>query len=164
MIRNTKRRSNKNDTIIMVVALFVMLLAGGISMSTINTDQNVKSMQVAAIEPLNPLNLAEQAAMAGIKAAKGHIECHSIKKPGSLPRQFYVNGGRFEVEWDDINIADSTVNIVSTGYYESDSKKTYTSRLESVIDLSFMPSHNQQILSDYYMSHPKNHAIKQTGN
>lgn len=163
-MRNSNRRNNKSDTVITIVALFVMLIAGGISISTISTNQNVQSLQVSAIEPVNPVSLAEQAAMAGIKAAKSHIECHGIKKPGGLPRQFYVNGGRFEVNWDEINVTDSTVHIVSTGYYESDGKKMYTSRLESIIDISFLPSHDQRILSDYYMSHPKNRAIGQSGN
>jgi len=67
--------------------------------------------------------------------------------------QYFVNGGRFEVAWDDINLADSTVNIVSTGSYEFDSGNTYTSKLESVIDLDLLSSHNQQILSGYYNNH-----------
>ena len=150
---NTRNTNSRSEIAVTIVAMFVLLLVGGISLTTISISQNTQTMTDTAYEPFNPVNKAEQAAMAGIKAAKGHIECHGIKKSGGLPQQYFVNGGRFEVAWDDINLVDSTVNIVSTGFYEFDSGNTYTSKLESVIDLNLLSSHNQQILSGYYNNH-----------
>ena len=150
---NAKRESNRSDTAVTMVVLCVMLLAGGISIATINTDQNSQLQDNSILETVDPFDKAEQAAMAGIKAAKGHIECHGLRENGSLPEQYFVNGGRFEVAWDDINVNDSTVHIVSTGFFELSTDKIYTSQLESVIKVNFLTTHGQQFLKDYYKHH-----------
>jgi len=155
---NEKRNSNRSDTAVTMVVLCVMLLAGGISIATINTDQNSQLMDNSVLEIADPFDKAEQAAMAGIKAAKGHIECHGINESGGLPEQFFANGGRFEVAWDEINVNDSTVHIVSTGYYELNLDKIYTSQLESVIKVDIFATHSQQILKDYYKNHSRNYG------
>ena len=153
MALNTKRNNSRNDMVITIVALTVLIFAGGISIATINTDHKKSYLNDSILEPLDPFDKAEQAAIAGIKAAQGHINCHGIKESGGLPERFYANGGRFKVSWDDINIEDSTVHIVSTGYFETNDENTYTSHLESEIKVELAVTHNQKILSEYYKNH-----------
>jgi hypothetical protein len=139
------RSKNRSDSVVMIFALFAIFLAGGISIATITTDHNT---EVAFKD--NPISKAEQAAYAGIQAAKGHIQCHGRTQSGSLPRQFYVNGGKFEVTWENINLSDSTVHVISTGFYDVDGGKSYSSKLETVMKITLLSSHQPPILDDYY--------------
>lgn len=158
MPRIVDRSKNRSDTIVTIFALFAIFLAGGISIATISTDLKTHSSHNAEIMQDNPVSKAEQAAFAGIQAAKGHIECHGRIQSGSLPRQFYANGGRFEVTWEDIDLSDSTVHIISTGFYELDGGKFYSSKLETVMKVKLLSSHQPPILDKYYRRN-NNHAV-----
>jgi hypothetical protein len=52
--------------------------------------------------------------------------------------------------WDDINLNDSTVHIISTGYCRDNNGKEHITRLESVVKIDLLVSHHQPILHDYY--------------
>jgi hypothetical protein len=158
---------NRSDSFVTIFAIFAILLAGGISIGTMSSNEAIPNIVA------DPLDRAEQAAFAGIQAAKGHIECHGIKHRGALPQQFFANGGRFEVAWDEPNPADSTVRVVATGYYESilDPEKgnshIYSSRLESVLKVNTVSTHSNgpAILDHYYQRNlPKSAIIKTSSN
>jgi hypothetical protein len=144
----------QNDRLVTVFAVFAIIVAAAISFASFgNRDFDIPLAE-------NPEDLAADAAAAGIQAAKGHIECHSLKSGGSLPRQYYVNGGRFEVSWGEFNPVDSTVKIISTGYYklpgitDEFGAKSYCARLETDIKVNLIATHNQSpILARYYQRH-----------
>jgi len=140
----------------MIAALCVVIFAGAMTFSPI-TGKNNQQAGKAAAETTNPFDMAEQAAMAGISAARGHIECHGIRQRGGLPRQFYVNGGSFEVTWGEVNLADSTVHVISVGYLESGLGAAYTSTLQSDLRVNLLPAHSQTILLHYYQEHANPH-------
>jgi len=144
----------QNDRIVTVFAVFAIIVAAAISFASFGNHE------IATPIAENPEDQAADAAAAGIQAAKGHIECHSLKSGGSLPRQYYVNGGRFEVTWGEFNPIDSTVKIRSTGYYELPGiadefgAKSYCARLETDLKVNFIATHNQTpILARYYQRH-----------
>lgn len=117
----------------------------------------------------DPTSKADEAASAGIQAARGHIECHGLKQQGALPRQFFANGGRFEVAWSDFNPTDSTVRVISTGYYEIPGlpdefgAKSYCTRLESTLKVNLISTHSQTpILARYYTRYLNSVATKAT--
>lgn len=143
-------RSNRSDIIVTVFAVFAILLAGGISVATISTDRNTDTGLSNSVMDMEPLTRAEQAAVAGVSAVRGHIECHGITEGGGLPDQYYANGARFSAYWDKINLADSTVRIISTGYCLDDEGLEYTTEYESVIKVDLMALHDHPILEDYY--------------
>jgi hypothetical protein len=146
-----------NDRLVTIFAIFAIFMAAAISFATLGNHE------IIAPVADDPNDQAMEAAEAGIQAAKGHIECHSLKSGGSLPRQYFVNGGRFDVAWSALNPEDSTVQIVSTGYYEvpgmSDEfgAKNFCARLETNLKVNLIPTHNQApILAKYYQrSQPK---------
>jgi len=144
------RQDNRSDIVVTLFALFALLLAGGISIATITTDNEVKSSAKIDLGLEDPLNKVEIAARAGIDAARGHIQCHGITKSGGLPSQYYANGARFEVAWDKIDLSDSTVHVMSTGFINHDDGQIYTSKLESVLKVDLMVSHEVPILHEYY--------------
>lgn len=142
---------NQGDRVVTVFAIFAIILAVAISVVTMG------SHEIIQLPVDDPMSRADEAASAGISAAKGHIECHGLKQRGALPRQFFANGGRFEVAWGDLNPADSTVRVVSTGFYEIPGipdefgAKSYCSRLESTLKVNLIATHNQSpILARYY--------------
>ncbi|NLI16528.1 MAG: hypothetical protein GX409_09615 [candidate division Zixibacteria bacterium] len=150
----TESSAKQNDRLVTVFAVFAILIAIAISFASLGNHDIVSP----AVE--NPEDIAADAAAAGIQAAKGHIECHSLKSGGSLPRQYYVNGGRFEVIWGEFNPIDSTVKIRSTGYYELPGvadefgTKSYCARLETDLKVNLIATHNQSpILARYYQRH-----------
>ncbi len=153
---------NRSDTVITIFALFAMLLAGGISIATINTDQQSKSPGSSMSGLADPLEMAEQAALAGLDAARGHIECHGIRARGGLPEHFYANGARYKVTWDDINLGDSTVFVVSTGLYTLGDGETCNTKLESVIKVDLMVSHEKPIFHEYYLKNSKYRTVRET--
>lgn len=141
----------KTDRIVIIFAVFAIIMAAAISFATLGNHE------VTAPQAEDPGDRAAEAAAAGIQAAKGHIECHSLKSGGSLPRQYFANGGRFEVAWSEFNPADSTVQIISTGYYEIPGMadefgaKSYCARQETNLKVKLVPTHNQTpILARYY--------------
>jgi hypothetical protein len=151
-----EKRGKTGDTVITLFAVFSIILAGGISIATITTDQNTEMGRNISIYDTDPLTQAEQAAIAGIHAVKGHIECHGITENGGLPYQYYANGARFEAVWDDIDLADSTVHIISTGYSQNDLGEKFTTKFESIIKVDLITAHNQSILHDYYRANREN--------
>jgi hypothetical protein len=141
----------QNDRLVTVFAIFAIILAAAISFATLG-DKNI-----IAPSAENPVDQAADAAAAGIQAAKGHIECHSLKSGGALPRQYYANGGKFEVAWGEFNPIDSTVKIISTGYYDIPGMadefgaKNYCARLETDMKVNLTATHSQTpILPIYY--------------
>ena len=150
MSKNGRGYWSKSDNLVTVFAIFAILLAGGISLGTMSQPE-ITQQPVA-----DPVKLAEQAAYAGIEAARWHIECHGLKAGGALPRRFYVNGGRFEVAWDGLNQADSTVRVLSTGYYEiaGDSleieNRVFCSMLETIIKIDCTAHPRSEILARHY--------------
>ena len=158
-----KRSGNRSDTIVTLFALLAIFLAGGISIATISTDKNTDSGDHYAIGVADPIGQGELAAMAGISAAKGHIECHGITEGGGLPESYYANGARFEVAWDEINLADSTVYIVSTGYVSQADGQVFSSVIESVTKIDLLTAHEPPIMHDYYKSHSQPSLIHNTG-
>lgn len=161
MPRIIDRSKNRSDIIVTIFALFAIFLAGGISIATISTNHKTHSRHNAEITLDNPVIKAEQAALAGIQAAKGHIECHGRIQSGSLPQRFYANGSRFEVAWEDIDLRDSTVHIISTGFYELDEGKFYSSKLETVIKVKLLSSHQPPILDEYYTKNLNHFSLKE---
>jgi hypothetical protein len=152
---------NRSDSFVTIFAIFAILLAAGISVGTMNSRETIPDIVI------DPVDRAEQAAFAGIQAAKGHIECHGIKHRGALPQQYFANGGKFSVAWDEPNMNDSTVHVVATGYYESlldpesGSAHIYSSRLESVVRINIVSAHSNGvgILEHYYQRSIQNNAI-----
>jgi hypothetical protein len=141
----------QNDRLVTVFAIFAIILAAAISFATLGNH----SLAAPSVE--DPADQAADAAAAGIQAAKGHIECHSLKSGGALPRQYYANGGKFEVAWSEFNPIDSTVRIISTGYYEIPGMadefgaKNYCARLETDMKVNLTVTQNQTpILARYY--------------
>ena len=158
-----KRSSNRSDTIVTLFALLAIFLAGGISIATISTDKQSDSLGQYNIGIDDPIGQAELAAMAGISAAKGHIECHGLTESGGLPGSYYANGARFEVAWDEIDLTDSTVYIVSKGYVSQADGQIFSSVIESVTKIDLLASHDRPILHDYYIGHSQPSLTKNPG-
>lgn len=158
------RQDNRSDIVVTLFALFALLLAGGISIATITTDNEVKSLNKIDLGLEDPLNKVEMAAKAGIDAARGHIQCHGITESGGLPSQYYVNGARFEVVWDKIDLSDSTVHVISTGFINHDNGQIYTSKLESVLKVDLLVSHEIPVLHEYYMKNGHDITIESEEN
>ena len=144
------RKGNRSDTVITLFALGAILLAGGISLATISTDNNSGIGQAIDIYEADPLSRAEQAAFAGISAARGHIECHGITESGGLRDQYYANGARFSAVWEEINMVDSTVKVTVIGYCQDDSGEEYKTRFESVIKVELLKAHGRPPMHEYY--------------
>jgi len=144
------RNGNRSDIVVTLFAVLAIVMAGGISIATISTDKQADSFDKFNLGMADPVSKAETAALAGIEAARGHIECHSITESGGLPAQYYANGARFEVAWDEIDLTDSTVHIVSTGFISQNDGKIFSSIIESVHKVDFVASHERPILHDYY--------------
>ncbi len=144
----TGQFENKTDTVILIFSALAVLVAGTLSMATISQDR-----QVDPFDSANPTQRAEAAAVAGLDAARWHIECHGRVSSGGLTPKYYANGGIYEVEWDDVNMTDSTVMVRSRGDFSWGDDKHYEVNLESKIKLEFLPSHNQKIMDAYYTGH-----------
>ncbi|MCP4580460.1 MAG: hypothetical protein GY839_02500 [candidate division Zixibacteria bacterium] len=144
------RHGSRSDVVVTLFALLAIVLAGGISIATISTEKQADPFGAEDLSLTDPVGKAETAALAGIDAARGHIECHGITESGGLPGQYYANGARFEVAWDKINLADSTVHIVSTGFMSQDDGKIFSSIIESVHKIDFLASHDRPVLHEYY--------------
>jgi hypothetical protein len=147
------KKGNRSDMVVTLIAIFSIIMAGGISIATITTDQNTDSAPVSLnIYDADPLARAEQAAVAGIHAAKGHIQCHGVVEKGGLPDQYYANGARFMTVWDDLNLSDSTVHVVSTGYCRDANGEEHVTKLESIMKIDLLFAHQPALLQDYYNS------------
>jgi len=146
------RSENRGDFLLTFIAIGVILLAAGITVGKVKDDGH----SATTVSIADPVAVAEAAAYAGIEAAKGHIQCHGSSGKGALPKQFYANGGRFEVVWDNFDAADSTVRVLAYGYCdipgaEGGNGWTYTTRLESVIKIDRTHSNDRnKILRGFY--------------
>lgn len=135
----------RTDMVVLIFSTLAVLIAATLSMATISTNKDG-----IIYETLDPLKKAEDAANAGVDAARWHIECHGRTGAGGLTPKYFVNGAIYTVEWDDVNLADSTVNVRSRGDFTRGDDKHYEILVESRIKIEFMPSHKQEILSEYY--------------
>jgi hypothetical protein len=115
-------------------------------MATITSKSDKNVIYTANI----PGEIADEAARAGLNAAKWHIECHGRTSAGGLAPRFYVNGAIYSVKWGDINPGDSIVEIKSVGSFASGPGQSYRSILESKIKIDFLPAHKNTILTSYY--------------
>lgn len=135
----------RTDTVVLIFSTLAVLIAATLSMATISTNHN--SM---ATDSPDAAERAEAAAVAGIEAARWHIECHGRTEAGSLAPKYYVNGAIYSVEWDNVNMADSTVMVRSIGEFTWGDDSPNGVMVESKIKLEFLPTHSQDILRDYY--------------
>ena len=94
--------------------------------------------------------MASAAAYAGLDAAKWHIECHGRTESGSLAPHYHINGAIYIVEWDDVNLSDSTVTVRSRGILRSAQQENYSIDILNRIKLEFLPAHRNEILTSYY--------------
>jgi len=135
----------RTDTVVLIFSVLAVMIAATLSMATISTNHNTM-----ATDSPDPSERAEAAANAGIDAARWHIECHGRTEAGGLTPKYYVNGATYAVEWDNVDMTDSTVTVRSLGDFSWGDDKHYEIYVESKIKLGFLPSHNQEILKDYY--------------
>jgi hypothetical protein len=123
-----------------------MLLAGVLSIATISTKTDKNEISKMSV----PGDLADEAARAGLDAAKWHIECHGRTTAGSLSPHFYINGATYSIAWSDLNLTDSTVHVRSLGQYAIGRNQEFRVSLASKIKIDFLPAHRNKILTDYY--------------
>ncbi len=139
------RSDTRTDTVVLMFSVLAVLIAATLSMATISTNHNTM-----ATESPDAAARAEAAANAGVEAARWHIECHGRTQAGSLTPKYYVNGAIYSVEWDNVNMADSTVTVRSVGEFSWGDDSPNEVLVESKIKLEFLPTHGQEILRDYY--------------
>ncbi len=142
------RSDTRTDTVVLIFSALAVLIAATLSMATISTNKESIKM-----ESSNPIVRADKAANAGIDAARWHIECHGRIEAGGLTPKYYANGATYTVDWDDVDMTDSTVVVRSLGDFSWGGEKHHQIFVESKIKLEFLPSHNQDILENYYSSH-----------
>jgi hypothetical protein len=135
----------RTDTVVLIFSALAVLIAATLSMATISTNHDT-----LAVNSPDAAERAEAAAQAGLDAARWHIECHGRTEAGGLTPKYFINGATYEVEWDDVNLADSTVTVRSTGQFSWGRGKQSEVSVESKIKLEFLAAHNQNILKDYY--------------
>ncbi|UCE66278.1 MAG: hypothetical protein JSU85_04780 [Candidatus Zixiibacteriota bacterium] len=135
----------RTDTVVLIFSTLAVLIAATLSMATISTNHN--SM---ATDSPDASERAEAAANAGVEAARWHIECHGRTKAGGLTPKFYVNGAVYNVEWDNVDMIDSTVMVRSLGEFSWGDDTRNEVLVESRIKIEFLPTHKQEILKDYY--------------
>lgn len=141
----------KIDSVVLIISALAVLVAATLTMATI-TRNSVKSEQPDGIsfDSPDPMKRAEQAARAGLDAARWHIECHGRIEAGGLSSKYFANGATYRVAWDDVDMTDSTVIVRSAGNFSWGGEKQYHVDIESKIKIEFLPSHRQGILSSYY--------------
>ncbi len=131
---------------ILALSVMALLVAGTFSMITITGKSSDNATSISA----NPEQLATEAARGGLEAAKWNIECHGRTTAGGLGPRYYINGATYNVQWDDVNMQDSTVHVRSIGTYTINSTQNYQIKLESDLKIEFLPNHKNIILSSYY--------------
>ncbi len=148
------REENKNDFVVLIFSLLAVIIAGTLSMATVvNKPTDSASIRFDSDMPMDKANTA---AIAGSEAAKWHIECHGRKDKGSLSPQYYINGATYAVEWDEVNMSDSTVIVRAKGEFVGPDNERYQAKIETKVKLDFFPSHKKEIMSDYYAKN-RNH-------
>ncbi len=144
----------KLDSVVLIISALAVLVAATLTMATItrNSERSEQRNEIFFDSP-DPIKRAEQAARAGLDAAKWHIECHGRVKAGGLSPKYFANGATYTVAWDDVDMSDSTVVVWSIGNFSWGGSKQYQVDLESKIKIESLPSHQQEILSAYYSRH-----------
>lgn len=135
----------KADSIVLLLSAMAVLVAATLTMATISRNND----ELAFNSP-DPLKRAEQAAKAGIEAARWHIQCHGRADSAGLPERYFVNGATYKVEWDTLDKSDSTVDVRSSGYFSWGGEREYQVDLNTSIKIGYLPAHGEDILSDYY--------------
>jgi hypothetical protein len=150
----SNRGEIKLDSAVLIASALAVLVAATLTMATIarNSQKSEQLSQVFFDSP-DPMERAEQAARAGVEAAKWHIECHGRIEAGGLSPKYHINGATYTVAWGDVDLSDSIVIVRSTGNFSWDGKRQYQVDTESKIKIESMPSHGQEILSAYYSRH-----------
>ncbi len=150
----SRRGDVKLDSVVLITSVLAVLVAGTLTMATIarNSDDSEQRSEIFFDSP-DPMMRAEQAARAGLDAAKRHIECHGRIEAGGLSPKFFANGATYTVAWDDVDMFDSTVVVRSLGEFSWGGERQYQADVESKIKIEFLPSHGQEILSAYYSRH-----------
>jgi hypothetical protein len=138
--------SGRTDIPVLIVSIAAVLLAAVLSMATIVSRSDKSTITTTSI----PGEAADEAARAGINAAKWHIECHGRTTAGSLHSHYYINGGSYRVAWGDMDLRDSIVEVISEGSFSSGKNQEYRVKLESKIKVDFLPAHKNEILTSYY--------------
>jgi hypothetical protein len=137
---------NKNDGATITLSVLALLIAIVLSINTFTGQATETSFGNST----DPFDQAQSAAQAGVEIAQWHIECNGYVEHGSLPPHFWINGATYTVEWDDVNMADSTVNIRSRGDMPAPDDLKYGVVKKAKVKLSFLPAQKNAILSDYY--------------
>ena len=137
---------SRNDGATLTLSAIALLLAILFSINTFSGQATETSFNDSS----DPFDQAQSAAQAGIEIAKWQIECNGYVAHGSLPPHFWINGATYTVEWDDVNMADSTVNIRSRGDMPAPDDMKYGIVKVAKIKLSFLPAQKNEILNDYY--------------
>lgn len=135
----------RTDTVVLIFSTLAVLIAATLSMATISS-----SPDIAKIDSPIASERAEAAANAGIETARWHIENHGRIMAGGLAPRYYINGAIYKVEWDDVDMVDSTVSVRSLGKFSWGNDNVNEVMVESKIKLEFLPTHTENILSDYY--------------
>jgi len=136
---------SRADTVVLLFSALAVIIAGTLSMATISNNNSINHDNAG-----NPLILANQAAKAGMDAAKWHIECHGRTAGGGLAPRYYVNGALYSATWGDVDLNDSTVIVETKGSYRDRNNKLYSIDLKNEIKVDFLPAHNEAVLSSYY--------------
>ncbi len=145
------RSEIKIDSVVLIISALAVLVAATLTMATItrNSERSKQQNEIFFDSP-DPMKRAEQAAKAGLDAAKWHIECHGRVEAGGLSPKYFANGATYLVSWDDVDMTDSTVVVRSLGNFSWGGDRQYQADVESKIKIEFLPSHRQEILSAYY--------------
>ena len=139
------RPTNSNDTLVLLLSVVALLAATTLSVVTITAKPQTRGFELD-----DPTLAVRQAADAGSKAAKGHIQCHGRTRAGHLSSRYHTNGVTYHVQWDDVDLSDSTVVVKTTAEYVAADDRRYEASSETKIKLDFLPSHDLEILHDYY--------------
>lgn len=135
----------KADSIVLLLSVMAVLVAATLTMATIS-----KSNDEYSFNSPDPLKRAEQAAKAGIEAARWHIQCHGRTDSGELQARYFVNGATYKVEWGTLLQSDSTVDVRSRAYFSWGGEKRYEVDLNTRIKIDYLPAHGEEIPRDYY--------------
>ncbi|MEE9554479.1 MAG: hypothetical protein V3W18_09300 [candidate division Zixibacteria bacterium] len=149
------RSDARVDTAVMIFSGLAVLIAATLTMATIsNAPEDMIVIDQFSLETPDPMKRAEIAANSGFEAAKNHIECHGRISAGDLAARYFANGATYTVEWDDVDMTDSTTMVRSKADFSWGGGEQYQVELESKIKLDFLPSHDQEILNEYYSVPP----------
>jgi hypothetical protein len=135
----------KADSIVLLLSVMAVLVAATLTMATIS-----KNSEDYSFNSPDPLKRAEQAAKAGIEAARWHIQCHGRTHSGELPARYFVNGATYKVEWSGMDQSDSTIDVRSRAYFSWGGEKRYKVDLNTRIKIDYLPAHGEEISGDYY--------------